>query len=376
MNSSSYSQNCSDQAPFIRVGDSPKGIKLVRAAAQQVAESIVGPVEWDGAEGKCRCPGEHLHTNPTGGDDCDVVCERVELSDGVLAPGVYCFHNSCGAASDNASHALRSALGKATQDIYSPTPVRRPGPAPLKAPDPLFDPGKLESIAKKVSGVDMDWVSARSKKPVGKMTPATFLHELYRPSERVVVFDVFQSQGQFVWTHEGSTIDENALDSFRAEKRCGVWFLCNPVTGEYAENHRGKQTRRSRQNVTAWRYLVLESDEAKPEHWLAALAQMPLPISAIYTSGGKSIHALVRIDAESKSDWDSQATVLKPALIKLGADGKAITAVRLTRLPCCLRLGTEDKTGAYIPFPEPRLQQLIYLNGAPDGTPICEQKLA
>jgi hypothetical protein len=101
---------------------------------------------------------------------------------------------------------------------------------------------------------------------------------------------------------------------------------------------------------------------------------MPPPISAIYSSGGNSIHALVRLDAQSKAHWDAEAADLKPALVTLGADRKAISAVRLTRLPLCQRLGKFDARGNYVSFPEPRMQLLIYLNGTPDGTPICEQE--
>jgi hypothetical protein len=184
-----------------------------------------------------------------------------------------------------------------------------------------------------------------------------------------------------------------------------VWFLCNPVDGEYHDNPRlgGKQSRRSQESVTAWRYMVLESDEADPRQWLAALAQMPLRVAAIYTSGGRSIHVLVRVNAASKADWDAMAYTLKPILTVLGADPGAITAVRLTRLPGCYR-GQKgprrpnnppvlkrrvdeplefdaDGDPIWTPKPEPepfpasrwrggKLQELLYLNPDPDGTPI------
>jgi hypothetical protein len=121
--------------------------------------------------------------------------------------------------------------------------------------------------------------------------------------------------------------------------------------------------------------MVLESDDAEPGQWMAALAQLPLPIAAIYTSGGKSIHALVRIDASSKHDWDAKAAEIEPVVIPLGADPRAISAVQLTRLPCCERLGTDGKDGKYVPYPQPRLQRLLYLNPSPDGTPICRQEV-
>ena len=59
----------------------------------------------------------------------------------------------------------------------------------------------------------------------------------------------------------------------------------------------------------------------------------------------------------------------------LGADTGALSAVRLSRLPCCERLGKDDAAGNYQAFADgPHLQRLLYLNPAPDGTPIAEQE--
>ena len=321
--------------------------------AQHIAESIVGPVRWDGAQGQCQCPGLALHTKSNAETDCKAVCEPI----GTLAPGIYCFHGSCQDACDAASHQLRSALGK-RQHGHSRTWANAPRITP--PPKPQFSPEKLERIARKLDGIDGEWLAARSAKTPWNRTPASFLHELYRAGERVVVFDVFESQGQAVWPCTASPFNARALDGFRTGKQNGVWFLANPVTGEYASNDSGKPSRRSWQNVTSWRYLVLESDTANPDHWLAVLVQMPLPIAAIYTSGGKSIHALVRVDAESKADWNAQVAKIKHALVTLGADQKAISAVRLTRLAGCERV---EKA---------KMQTLLYLNGNPDDTPICD----
>jgi hypothetical protein len=109
-----------------------------------------------------------------------------------------------------------------------------------------------------------------------------------------------------------------------------------------------KYTRRSQQNVTAWRYFVLESDELSAVDWLRVLVHSALPIAAIYTSGKRSIHALVKIEVPSKSTWDAAKKTLISLVCPLGADPAALTAVRLSRLPGCLR-GTE-------------LQRLLYLD--------------
>ncbi len=352
--------------------------QLVRA--QRIAESIVGPAEWKGAEAPITCPGIHLHTKPNAPTDCKVVCAPAPLDGGVLAPGIYCHHKSCRAEVGKLSYRLRSALGHGVTGLrgaLAPRSAAGRTPRPRMI-EPEFDPGKLATIAGKLPGVDEHWLARPSKLPVDAQTIGTFLQQLYAPGERVIIFDEFKSQGQDVWQHDGDHIPPYEPQRFRAGKLRGVWFLCNPVTGESVadgnlnEDGTPHLTRRSWRTITAWRYLVLESDEANPALWLAALAQLPLPISAIYTSGGKSIHALVRLDARSKKDWDAQAAEIKPIVIPLGADPGAISGVRLTRLPCCERLGTDDKNRSYLPYPEPRMQKLLYLNPTPDSTPICE----
>ena len=107
--------------------------------------------------------------------------------------------------------------------------------------------------------------------------------------------------------------------------------------------------------VARWPYLVLESDEAPADMWLRALVQLPLPIVAAYTSGGRSIHALVRVNAESKAEWDGVRDDLVPIVCPLGADAGALSAVRLSRLPGCLRHGKRAPEGKLQRFgPAPR----------------------
>ena len=271
---------------------------------------------------------------------------------------------------------------------------------------PVFDPALLRRIAALLPQVDPDFVKERSPLSPEMQTPATFLQRLYRVGESVLVFDNYKSQGLYVCEIEPPPLDATALDNLVNGCHDGVWFLCNPVDGQYYPNPRlgGKLSRRSEESVTDWRFLVLESDQANSRDWLAALVQMPLPIAAIYTSGGRSIHALVRLDATSKLDWDAKAQEMKALLTVLGADPAAMTAVRLTRLPGCHRgqMGppapkhppvrkrsvddplTFDAAGNPIwtiePEPVPvnlwtggRLQELLYLNPEPDAEPIFKK---
>jgi hypothetical protein len=183
--------------------------------------------------------------------------------------------------------------------------------------------------------------------------------------------------------------------------RDGAWFLAQPVDGQWYPNPRrdGRMSRRSQEAVTRWKHLVLECDEEKtmrkqammlreaakrsePEKWLAEIKADPrwvdgvlplrdgwldlagkleqeapevsklwlrmlsmcgLPIVAIYTSGGDSVHALVREDRSSYPEFAALAREYKKRLPLLGADPAAITPVRLTRLPGCKRGGKFQK---------------------------------
>jgi len=232
-----------------------------------------------------------------------------------------------------------------------------------RPPKPSYQPDKLEQVAAKLPElVDAEYLEARSKFTCWNRSPAGVLAKLYQPGEKVLIFTDWQSQGQKLWIHPGESGKLGTLDQYRQGFK-DVWFLCNPVDGQYHWNPREeKDSRRSEESITSWRHAVIESDEAEPSQWLRVLVQLPLFISAIYESGKRSVHALVRIDADSKAEWDRNVRgELLPILTTLGADPGALTAVRLTRLPNCQR----EETG--------KLQRLLYLDPEPDGEPICQK---
>lgn len=234
--------------------------------------------------------------------------------------------------------------------------------APMVFPrKPVFCPMVLKRVAAKAAGVAdvLAFVIGASPVPVGRQDSASFLRCLYPKGsgEKVVIFSDMKSQGQMVWeADKGDEIRNGQLPTGPE----GVWFLAQPVDGLFHPNPRlnGKRSRRSEESVTGWRYAVLESDEAEADEWLRCLIQMPLRIASICESGKRSLHALVRLDAASKAEWDARIGGIKPVLITLGADAGALSAVRLTRLPQAIR--------------GERVQRLLYLNPAPDGRPILE----
>lgn len=67
----------------------------------------------------------------------------------------------------------------------------------------------------------------------------------------------------------------------------GAWIRFNPLDGQGVGNA----------NVTEYRYALVESDTVPYEKQLSMIRQMKLPCAAIVTSGHKSVHAIVHIDA-------------------------------------------------------------------------------
>ena len=100
------------------------------------------------------------------------------------------------------------------------------------------------------------------------------------------------------------------------------------MDGVWRPNGEGKWSLRSQENVTAWRYMVVESDrdDISAGQWLTALVKLPLHVAAIVETGGRLPHVLLRVDAPSKERWDEVRDAFKPLLIMIGADPNSLSA--------------------------------------------------
>ncbi|MGA7881942.1 MAG: hypothetical protein WCD63_13855 [Terrimicrobiaceae bacterium] len=85
-----------------------------------------------------------------------------------------------------------ASAGGGSACTFTPGP-----PRPPRIPDPVF---VLEAGKKFAAGckdeITPEWLAARSPVCPWNRTPTSFLHALYRPGEKVVVFDEYVSQGQ------------------------------------------------------------------------------------------------------------------------------------------------------------------------------------
>lgn len=368
-----------------------------------IARSIFPDLE-DLGNGICQatCPGVDCHSTANNPRDF-----RIWFAQGE-GPHCHCVHGSCKAAQDAAMQQLYRALRqkdpavKSNQGRYNAgRAAYAAAPTARKAPIELYNPAEAARAAAGCAiFVDEDWLLAHSPVPIppekeSYKWPALLLNSIYERGEKILVFTKFASQGQVLHTVGGTTVRlEDSPPAFGCQPHHpptafpkgaenGCWFLAAPVTGQWTPNdnnrdkYGAKLGRRHAACATRFPYLVLESDEAPPSVWLRILVQLADPIVAVYTSGGKSYHALVRVNCATKEEFDLQRTLYCTRLAALGADPAAITAVRLTRLPGALRYGRGDGR-EHRPYlsadgkPAPRMQKLLYLNPAADGRSILE----
>lgn len=114
----------------------------------------------------------------------------------------------------------------------------------------------------------------------------------------------------------------------------GAWIRFNPVDGAGVKND----------NVTAFRFCLVESDTLPIVEQDALFRKLELPIAALVHSGGKSLHAIVRIDAADYGEYRRRVEFLYDFLEKhdVVIDKQNRNPSRLSRMPGVTRNGNRQ----------------------------------
>lgn len=123
---------------------------------------------------------------------------------------------------------------------------------------------------------------------------------------------------------------ENAL-SCTLHEESGAWIRVNPLDGEGVGNS----------NVSAYRHALLESDDMPVGKFAAIVKQLNIPVTCLVDSGGKSLHAIVRIDADDARQYRERIETLYARCEKNGivVDRANKNPSRLCRMPGVTRRG-------------------------------------
>lgn len=105
----------------------------------------------------------------------------------------------------------------------------------------------------------------------------------------------------------------------------GAWIRFNPMNGNGAKNS----------DVTSYRYTLIESDKMSVSKQIAMIRALELPVAALVYSGGKSVHAIVHVDADTFKEYQQRVQFIYEICEKNGfkVDTQNKNPSRLSRMP-------------------------------------------
>lgn len=108
-------------------------------------------------------------------------------------------------------------------------------------------------------------------------------------------------------------------------REAGAWIRINPTDGNGCKDI----------NVADFRYTLIESDDLPLTVQLSLIHELQLPVAALVHSGGKSIHAVVRVGAGNAEQYEQRVRFLHDICKRYGfsVDAANKNPSRLTRLP-------------------------------------------
>lgn len=200
--------------------------------------------------------------------------------------------------------------------------------------------------------VDKNWIERSEIHIPEKWNPAeqiiTYLETLFEPDENVgYVTESWEHDGKFLPSKgcydrtAGQLIKElyqckgdigSVLGDYNSE--VGAWIRFNPLDGKGVKN----------ENVTEFRYALVESDTMDISAQKAIITELELPVAALVYSGKKSLHAIVKIDASTYEEYKKRVDYLYNVCNKNGLklDIQNRNPSRLSRMPGIMRNGKKQ----------------------------------
>jgi len=195
--------------------------------------------------------------------------------------------------------------------------------------------------------IDNSWLEGEEITEPEKWDPVAhlvkYLETLFEASENVgYVCDSWEKDGKYFPTK--GCWDRTAGELIQQLNQCGgdigavlgdykpevgAWIRFNPLDGNGCKN----------ENVTDFRYALVESDTMDIDKQHAIIRELELPVACLVHSGKKSLHAIVRIDAANYDEYRKRVDYLYAVCQKNGLkiDSQNRNPSRLSRMPGVMR---------------------------------------
>lgn len=142
-----------------------------------------------------------------------------------------------------------------------------------------------------------------------------------------------RTAGELIELLQGCNGDIGAVFGDYKEE-AGAWIRFNPLDGKGVKND----------NVTDFRYALVESDSMELGKQYALFKELELPIAALVHSGKKSLHAIVKVDARDYQEYRKRVDYIYQICKKNGLDidTQNRNPSRLSRMPGIMRNGKKQ----------------------------------
>ncbi|MCL2810419.1 MAG: PriCT-2 domain-containing protein, partial [Clostridia bacterium] len=197
--------------------------------------------------------------------------------------------------------------------------------------------------------IDKAWIEDREVSEPAEWNPVAhivkYLETLFEAAENVgYVTESWEKDGRHL--PKKGNWDRTAGELIHQLNQCGgdlgaVFGDCNPEAGAWIRFNPLNGLGVKNDNVTEYRYALVESDDMPIERQNAIIRELELPVACLVHSGGKSLHAIVRIDAGNYDEYRKRVDYLYDVCRKNGMtiDTQNKNPSRLSRLPGVTRNG-------------------------------------
>jgi len=170
---------------------------------------------------------------------------------------------------------------------------------------------------------------------------ASSMHLSGHPADdSLCLLDAFYSENEFLFighrfykeVHRVADWKEILLSKHAATIMPNVpHIIPNPMSGQEAETKDGKLSMRCDAAVKGYRFAMAEFDTPSRKEQLAFWATVPLPVAALIDSGGKSIHAWIKLSGIfTPEDWQQTVrnTLYRQLLVPMGVETPLVSTLR------------------------------------------------
>ena len=205
--------------------------------------------------------------------------------------------------------------------------------------------------------IDKSWIEGKEIKEPTNWQPVkeliTYIETLFESTENVgfvtETYPLEDGEGKVLHKPKKGVYDRTAghliekLNKYKDDigfvigdynKEAGAWIRFNPLDGKGVKND----------NVTEYRYALVESDKTSISQQNAIIRELELPVACLVHSGGKSVHAIVKIEAKDYQEYQKRVDYLYKVCAKngLAVDTQNKNPSRLSRMPGIMRNGKKQ----------------------------------